>query len=115
MFNSIEEFKKKSEFIKKGKIIPTRILQCSKRKKQHCLKANADIWAIPTPSGYLVLVDGYCGFAIINNVHDVILTGSPYTKNGHVHFIGYVENDKDKKCLLNLNKYAAMQPVNSAR
>lgn len=50
-FKSIDEIKEKGEFIKKGKILPSRIIKISKRKSQHKVKANCNLWAFPTKSG----------------------------------------------------------------
>lgn len=76
-FKSIDDFKRKAEFIKKGSIIPRRVFMCSKRKESHKLKAGSDLYVIPTKRGYLVLVTGDY-FMHIKSISNVILIGSPY-------------------------------------
>lgn len=60
-FKSIEEIKAKGEFIKKGKIYPSRIIKCSKRKFQHRAKSGSNQWAFPTKRGYLIFVESNDG------------------------------------------------------
>ena len=85
-FKNIEDIKSRGEFFKKGKIIPSRILKCSKRKKQHCVKTNSNHWAIPTVSGYLVFVENNDGdfesIAIISHVNNCEFKCSPYNLGG---------------------------------
>ena len=80
-FKSIEEIKVKGEFIKKGKIIPSRILRCSKRKCQHKVTAGTDLYAFPTLSGWLILGDlERLGTYVIRivGIKNANLNGSPY-------------------------------------
>jgi len=85
-FKNIADIKARGEFIKKGKIIPARILKSSKRKKQHCVKTNSNQWVIPTISGYLVFVENNDGdfesAIIISNITDNVFEGSPYNSGG---------------------------------
>ena len=56
-FKSIADIKRRGEFLKAGKIIPSRIMKCSNRKMQHCLKTGSNHWAFATLSGYLIFVE----------------------------------------------------------
>jgi hypothetical protein len=56
-FKSIADIKRRGEFLKAGKIIPSRIMKCSNRKMQYCLKTGSNQWAFPTLSGYLIFVE----------------------------------------------------------
>ena len=83
-FKSISEIKNKSEFIKKGKIYPARIIKCSKRKNQHSLISDSNQYAIPTKKGYLIFVENNDGFfegvGRVTTNSDLIFYGSPYVK-----------------------------------
>ena len=84
-FYSIKEIKEKGEFIRKGKIYPARIVKCSRRKLQHCIKAGSNQWAFPTPNGYLIFVennDGHFECAVRVTVQSASFTGSPYSSGG---------------------------------
>ena len=85
-FKSIEEIKSKGEFIKKGKIYPSRIIKSSRRKFQHCITSHSNQWAFPTRAGYLIFVennDGEFEAAIrIKSCLNVNFKGSPYSKFG---------------------------------
>ena len=87
-FKSIEEIKAKGEFIKKGKIIPSRILRFSKRKCQHKITAGSDLYALPTLSGWLILgcLSGGVHIIRIVSIKNANLNGSPYI-NGETEFI----------------------------
>jgi hypothetical protein len=56
-FKSIADIKRRGEFLRAGKIIPSRIVKCSNRKMQHCVKTGSNQWAFPTKSGYLIFVE----------------------------------------------------------
>jgi len=81
-FKNVEDIKSRGEFLKKGKITPSRILKCSKRKKQHCVKTNSNQWAIPTVSGYLIFVENNDSVIIISHVNNCEFKGSPYHSGG---------------------------------
>ena len=98
-FKSIEDIKLRGEYLKKGKIIPSRMVKCSKRKKQHCIKTGSNQWAIPTLTGYLVFVennDGEFFSAVsIDNVSNANFNGSPYHLGG-TYWQGNADIDSDE-------------------
>lgn len=92
--SKLEAIKKRAQFFKRGSIVPTRILRCSKRKQQHTVRFWGDSWALPTKTGYLVI----CGTAENPNASAIsvkrlkgmghaVYNGSPY-HSGVTHFIG---------------------------
>ena len=90
-FKSIAHIKRRGEFLRAGKIIPSRIFKCSNRKMQHCIKTDSNQWAFPTATGYLIFVenndDYYNHPAKISGAKNCIFTGSPYS-NGITHWAG---------------------------
>ena len=105
-FKSIEQIKLKAEHIKKGQIIPTRILRSKKRKDQFKVKSGANSYAIPTTKGYLIFVennddDFECVIRI--NTPNGEFIGSPYTPNGDTTWVGN-NNISDKELLNDFNK-----------
>jgi hypothetical protein len=110
-FKNIEDIKSRGEFIKKGKIFPSRILKCSKRKMQHCVKSGSNQWAFPTKKGYLIFIEinasEFSSTVYINNVCNVNIDGSPYSKGGTHWQINSGLNDVEFTKLFNeiyLNK-----------
>lgn len=85
----LQQFKDRAEFIKSGSIIPQRILR-GESKKKHKVVAGCDVWAIPTPKGYLIAADcrGGSVLKIKDGIKNLNLIGSPYTPGGLTHWIG---------------------------
>lgn len=93
-FQSINEIKSKSEFFKKGQVIPKRILKVCKPKSQHKLTFHNDCYAFSTPNGYIVFVDNTSKrpeFANVRDLKNAALEGSPY--GGRTHWYGILDRD----------------------
>lgn len=92
--NNYEQIKRRAQFFKRGSIIPTRVLRCSKRKLQHLVKFGRDSWVLPTKTGYVIVCDAphdagqapidMSGYRFLGTVN---LDGSPYHK-GESYWIG---------------------------
>lgn len=78
---SLAEFKERAQFFKRGSIIPTRVLRCSKRKLQHLVKFGRDSWVLPTKTGYVIVCDAQ---------HDA--EQAPIDMRGY-HYAGWVNLD----------------------
>lgn len=107
-FKSVGDFKSKSEFFKKGSILPSRILKCSKARASHACKAGSNQYAIPTPSGYFVFVESKDGdfdcalrFTSIKNAR---FKGSPYQTNGDSLWGGNCGHKDENETILMINK-----------
>ena len=94
MSEFIDQLKARSQFFKKGHIIPTRVLRCSKRKMQHTVQFGSDVWVLPTKSGYLCLCDmtieGASAVHLSRVVGNTNYNGSPYHIGG-THWVGNFE------------------------
>lgn len=77
-FKSIEEIKARGEFIPKGRIFPARILKAEKRKYQRLVTAGSNIYVFPTPSGYVLFVEGDFPCHAYEIAKSVTFFGSPY-------------------------------------
>lgn len=88
-FKTLDEFKQKASIIKKGSIIPTRVLRCSKRKKQHKLRASCDLYFLPTLTGNLVVKfdKKVSAFVSVKGLSNAVLKGSTYVVKGQTHWI----------------------------
>jgi hypothetical protein len=97
-FKSIADIKRRGEFFKAGKIIPSRILKSSNRKMQHCIKTGSNYWAFSTLSGYLIFfenndVDFTCVIKVAN-ANNCTFHGSPYSR-GTTSWQGNHEMNED--------------------
>jgi hypothetical protein len=96
MFKSIAEIKAKCERIKKGQIIPRRIMKANKRRYQHIIKADCNMYALHTKTCYLVFSENQDGhydnvFRVDNSRLpnlDLTITCSPYSKEQRTYFQG---------------------------
>lgn len=97
-FDNIDDVKAACEFFPKGRIIPQRILHVQKRKYRCRKFFGSDSWAMPTPSGYIVLVDcNKSGSAIhLRSIKNSTIKGSVYTTNGETVWIGNFERTDEK-------------------
>lgn len=110
-FSSFDEIKERGEFIKKGQILPSRVLKLP-RKYQSRVVAGCNQWAIPTPNGYVVFCENHDGDfecvlkfkPMINGNHEAI--GSPYS--GTTDWIG---NHSGEDCLERINRAYLMKSL----
>ncbi|OAK63104.1 hypothetical protein A3K88_02930 [Pseudomonas putida] len=97
--NEYEKIKSRAQFFKRGSIIPTRVLRCSKRRLQHLVKFGRDSWVLPTKTGYVIVCDAqHCtgqppidfrGYRLKGMVY---LDGSPYHKGESLWMAPYGED-----------------------
>lgn len=92
---SLSELKARSEFYKKGSIIPQRVLK-TERKKKHHVTFGSDTWLVPTKSGYMCICDtGEHGSAIkLTSLKNVNLICSPYS--GVTYWVGNSHQTADQ-------------------
>ena len=103
-FQSFEEIKERGELIRKGQVLPRRILKLP-AKHQSKVVAGCNQWALPTPNGYVVFCENHDGefdcvlrfkFTMHGNASAI---GSPYS--GTTDWIGNYSGDD---CLEYINK-----------
>lgn len=88
--DELEKLKRRTEFFKKGAIIPQRILR-GPRKQKHGMVFGSDSYAVPTGAGYLIIVlCGEKGSTIVMSqwVRNARFRGSPHTKGGSTFWYG---------------------------
>lgn len=92
MFNSLQEFKERSEFFKAGSIVPQRVLK-GPRKVKHRVKFLCDVWRFSHSDKYVIYAHAPCKMPKVPGSGD----GNYYIKisnvrNGHFITAPYREN-----------------------
>ena len=96
-FTSIASFKTCAEFFPAGKIIPRRILRAPKEYSSATVFAF-DSWALPTPSGYIVLLAGDVAIRLKRRPKTGDYRGSPY--GGETRWIATCKDEDETVDLL---------------
>jgi hypothetical protein len=111
--SALKEIENRSEFFKKGSIVPKRVLKAP-TKISHQVTFNADVFVIPGPYGYVVFTKERLknseSMVFIetkgwSDKKTLVLQGSPYFKKGDTVWTDRLEGESDECFAQKIKKY----------